>query len=460
MVPPIRFVQAADGVRVAVEVRGSGPYLVFARGWITHLELQRTDPAIEPFFSAIASHRTLVRYDTRGNGLADRDLPAPPDLKSLTSDLEAVVDSLPTSDPIELWGSTYGGPIAINYAASHPEKVERLILDGTYARGADIMPADSAAKFLDMLEMARFQPTIVFSSLSYITDPDPQVGHESRVSRLRKAISPETLIDLYRLSFSVDVSSLLPKVTMPTLVLHRSRTRSVPFVLGRQLGADLPDGRFVGLEGRAHNLWEEDADAALGAIGEFLGIEDVALPSGSGLDHPRLQESMTVMFTDMCESTGMTGRLGDRAAHNVVRAHNQLVRQSLQRFGGREVKHTGDGIMASFRSASAALQAVIEMQSSAQEMRRTGAAPDLNLRIGLNAGEPISEEEDLFGVVVQIASRVCDASAPGQVLVTSVVRALATGKGFQFVDIGEHELKGLAEPLHLWALALEPLPSS
>ncbi len=460
MVPPIRFVRAPDGVRVAVEVSGTGQYIVFARGWITHLELQRTDPAIEPFFSVIASHRTLVRYDTRGNGLADRDLPAPPDLKSLTSDLEAVVNSLPTTEPIELWGSSYGGPIAINYAASHPEKVDRLILDGTYPRGADIMRPDSAAKFLDMLEMVRSQPTMVFSSLSYITDPDPHVGHDSRVNRLRRAISPETLIDLYRLSFSVDVSHLLPKVTMPTLVLHRSRTRSIPFALGRRLGADLPKGQFVGLEGRAHNLWEEDPDPALSAIGEFLGIEDLALPSADrGSQDPHFQQSMTIIFTDICGSTEMTGRLGDRAGHRVVRAHNRLVRQSLKRFGGREIKHTGDGIMASFRSATWALQAVIEMQRWAREMRRTGEAADLNLRIGLNAGEPVSDEQDLFGAVVQIASRVCDVSTPGQVLVTPVVRALATGKGFQFLDVGKHRLKGLQDPVHLWALVLDPPPA-
>jgi class 3 adenylate cyclase len=394
-----------------------------------------------------------VRYDTRGNGLADRELPSPPDLDALVDDLSAVIDSLPENDAIELWGSTYGGPIALTYAARHPERVSHLILDGTYARGSDILPGDSADQFLEMLDLARHQPNVVYSSLSYMTDPEPQIGHDARVRRLRRSIDPDSLVDLYRLGFSVDVSRLLPTIHMPTLVLHRTRTRSVPFREGRNLAAELPNAKLVALEGRAHNLWEEQPAAALSAIGEFLGIDGLTVGSPHLVAPAPVGESVVVMFTDICGSTELTSRLGDDAAHQIVRAHNTVVRRSITRFGSKEIKHTGDGIFASFRSATSALGAAAMIQSAASDLRHSGDVPDLAIRIGLNAGEPIVEEDDLFGSVVQIAARVCSVASPDEVLVTSVVKELAAGRQFRFLDRCDQSLRGVADPVHLWALA-------
>jgi len=458
--PDLRFVTTTDGVRLPVETQGTGTRLVFVRGWITHIELQRSDPAFEPFFRALASHREVVRYDTRGNGLADWVDAESIDLEALVRDLEAVVDSLEGDEPVEMWGSCYGGPIAISYVARHPGRVSRLILDGTYARGADISSTESSNAFLEMLELARTQPDLVFSSLSYMTDPDPLGSHETRVNRMKRAISPEVLVALYRLAFSVDVSDVLADVDVPTLVLHRRKSASVPFRLGRRLAAELPDARFVELSGKAHNLWEEDPDPALDAIGRFLGIGRLAATrrTVSGPGRTTATESMTLMFTDMADSTHLTGQLGDEGGQALVRLHNDLVREALHAFSGREVKHLGDGIMASFRSASAALDAaaMIVRSVDAAAQRDPGAA-QLRVRIGLNAGEPIEEDDDLFGSVVQVASRTCAAAAPGQVLVTPVVRHLAEGKSFTFTDVGEHALKGVDEHLTLWALDVAPL---
>lgn len=447
----IRFVRTEDGVRLPVEVQGKGPYLVYVRGWITHLELQRADPAIEAFFAPIREHRTLVRYDTRGNGLADRELRSPLDLGALVSDLRAVIDSLSGGDTVELWGSTYGGPIALSYTASHPGHVSGLILDGTYARGSDVLPPDSVERFLAMLDLARHQPNVVYSSLSYMTDPEPQIGHDARVRRLRRSIAPHTLVELYRLGFSVDVTHLLSAIQVPTLVLHRTRTRSVPFRLGRELAAEMPNAMFVPLEGRAHNLWEEEPAAALRAVGEFLGIDDL-VHDRRHQSPTRLGESVTIMFTDICGSTELTSRVGDYAAQEIVRAHNSIVRHAISQFESEEIKHTGDGILASFRSATSALGAAAMIQDAAIELRHS-EEPNLAIRIGLNAGEPISEEGDLFGSVVQVAARVCGVASRDEVLVTSVVRELAAGKQFRFLDRKVQTLKGVTDPVHVWALA-------
>ena len=192
-----------------------------------------------------------------------------------------------------------------------------------------------------------------------------------------------------------------------------------------------------------------DTDAALEAIDEFLGEEEHAAapaattPPASGL--------ATILFTDIEGSTALTQRLGDAEAQEIVRTHNTIVREALNAHGGSEIKHTGDGIMASFHSASGALQCAVAIQS-AVEHHNVGAHGDapFSVHIGLNAGEPVAEEHDLFGTSVQLARRICDHAQAGQVLVSNVVRELAAGKGFLFADIGEVVPKGFEEPVRLY----------
>ncbi|MEO5373795.1 MAG: adenylate/guanylate cyclase domain-containing protein [Alphaproteobacteria bacterium] len=159
------------------------------------------------------------------------------------------------------------------------------------------------------------------------------------------------------------------------------------------------------------------------------------------------QSIITVMFTDMVGSTNLTQDRGDDRAQILVRTHNAIVRSALNEFGGREVKHTGDGIMASFTSTSNAVEATIAIQQAvAAQSRDLG----LKLRIGLNAGEPIQEENDLFGTTVQLAARICAKADKDQIMVSNVVRELSAGKPFRFVPRGTFELKGVRDPQPLY----------
>ncbi|MCA9852865.1 MAG: adenylate/guanylate cyclase domain-containing protein, partial [Dehalococcoidia bacterium] len=151
----------------------------------------------------------------------------------------------------------------------------------------------------------------------------------------------------------------------------------------------------------------------------------------------------TILFTDLESSTALTQRLGDEAAQEVLRGHNAAVRTSLEAHGGREVKHTGDGIMAAFPSAVRAVEAALQVQKEL-------AGGEVRVRIGLNAGEPISEDDDLFGTAVQLAARICDRAEPGQVLVSRVVADLCAGKRLQFSHHSDATLKGFAEPVALY----------
>lgn len=160
-----------------------------------------------------------------------------------------------------------------------------------------------------------------------------------------------------------------------------------------------------------------------------------------------------ILFTDITGSTSLTQRLGDREAMEIVRTHDRIVRDALAEHGGREIKHTGDGIMASFISPSQAVLCAIEIQKRVAEHSREMPNLGFGIRVGMSAGEPVVENEDFFGAAVQLARRVCDKAEAGRIYASNVVRELCIGKGFSFADLGDHELKGFDGPIRLYEVA-------
>lgn len=198
----------------------------------------------------------------------------------------------------------------------------------------------------------------------------------------------------------------------------------------------------------------EMADAVIevepGGVEAFLGggkttpLDAALLPEG-GLD----AGMRTILFTDIEGSTTITQRLGDDAAMVLLRIHNSVVRSALAAHAGREVKHTGDGFMASFASASRAVSCAVAIQCAFEEHNRSQPPTPIRVRIGISAGEPVTEGQDLFGAAVQLARRICDAAEPTQVLVSNVVRELCIGKTHEFIDRGGARLKGFDDPVQL-----------
>jgi len=249
--------------------------------------------------------------------------------------------------------------------------------------------------------------------------------------------------------FGVDVREYLPKLTMPTLVLHRRDDEAFPAACGRELASLMPHAHFAPLPGNVHLPFLGDVDSILDAINDFLSSKDHHDEErGSPMRvAPGLQ---IILFTDMEGSTGLTQRLGDAAAQELVRTHNTIVREALAAHEGSEIKHTGDGIMAAFSSASGAIECAIAIQNACvQDVEAHPDAP-VRVRIGLNAGEPVAEEEDLFGTAVQMAARIATRAEPGQILVSDVVRQLAAGKGFLFSEEGDVALRGFDDPVRLY----------
>jgi class 3 adenylate cyclase len=194
----------------------------------------------------------------------------------------------------------------------------------------------------------------------------------------------------------------------------------------------------------------ELAEGFLGGVG--ANAAGAAIFPGAGAD-ARDPGIRTVLFTDIANSTTLTQSLGDEAALAMLGVHDTIVRDALSALGGREIKHTGDGIMASFVSAAAAVRCAIQIQRELEKHAKRNPDRSLKVRVGAAAGEPVEQNNDLFGSTVQLASRLCAHAQPEQILVSNAIAELCLGKGLQFEDLGEVMLKGFGYPVRTHAAA-------
>ncbi|MCJ7509670.1 MAG: adenylate/guanylate cyclase domain-containing protein [Dehalococcoidia bacterium] len=278
---------------------------------------------------------------------------------------------------------------------------------------------------------------------------------------MRECITHETMKKALVAFGEFDVAAMLPQVMAPTLVLHRRQLSWLSVDIARGLASRIPNARLALLEGDSGAIFLGDTAAVLRAISQFMG-EAEEVPAAP--EAPAAGAFRTILFTDVEGSTALTERLGDAKAREVLRAHERIVREALRSHGGSEIKHTGDGIMASFPSATWAVESAIAMQRAFAAWNAgvgAGLAPPegaassapteaIRVRIGLNAGEPIAEEKDLFGTAVNMAARIAAKAEGGEILASDVVRQLVAGKGFLFADRGEVELRGFEEPVRLY----------
>ncbi len=443
----IRFCTTSDGVRIAYAAVGEGPPLVRVLGWFSHLELDWGTPWVKAAVEVTARKYTYIRYDGRGMGLSDRDV-TDFSVESQLKDLEAVIDAVELPQ-VALYALSQGGPVAITYAARHPERVSHLVLYGSFARvrPRDAQEAQLWPALVTLVRQGWGSDNPAFrQTFTAMFMPDADAGRIRWFNDLQRAsTSAENAANFLVQLGSFNVTDLLPAVKTPTLIFHCRGDQAVPFERGRELAAAIPNARFVPLDSNNHALGiEEPAWQVLQQnMDSFLGVGEEAKAGAA------LSGLVTILFTDMEGSTSLTQRLGDAGAQELLRTHNAIVRDALKAHDGSEIKHTGDGIMTSFPTASKALACATAIQTAFTQRNETGEEP-IKVRIGLNAGEPVAEEEDLFGTAVQLAARVCAQAEPGQVLAANVVRELAAGKPFLFSDQGDVVLRGFEDPVRLY----------
>lgn len=257
----------------------------------------------------------------------------------------------------------------------------------------------------------------------------------------RLSASPGAVKTLALLNAEIDVSSILPAVQVPTLVLHRNKDARVPIEVGYDLAAKIPNARIIEYPGGDHAFWSGDTGPMLGDIEEFVtGHRD---NSSSELE----RVLATVLFTDIVDSTRNAAAMGDQAWRHSLDNHDHLAKQMVEKHRGNLVKSTGDGILATFDGPGRGVRCALALGTAAQQI-------GLPLRAGLHTGEIEIRGKDIGGIAVHAAARVMAQSQPTEVLVSRVVTDLVAGAGLKFTDRGCHELKGLPGRWDLFAASV------
>ena len=434
MTAQIRFLTTNYNVRLAYCTSGSGKPLVVVPSWISHLELDHQALVGPEFFRELESNNTLIRYDKRGMGLSQRNIDDF-SLDAQVSDLAALIEHLDLRD-VTLFGSSQGGVIAVAYATSHPERVSRLILYGTYHR----IPDEVRTALGAVLPLIRTDwtglgtaPMLEF----FVPGASPEM-RDFFARYQREAATASDAAGILEALASYEITSLLAEINVPTLVIHRRDDTAVSVDQGRDIAAAIPTATFVAVDGQVHLPYWGDVKPILEAIKEFMPGPQSATKIPSAF--------RTILFTDLVGHSEMMSRLGDTAGRAVLREHEETTRRVLVEYGGTEVKTMGDGFMASFGSVTAAVACAIALQRAFT----AHVGEPLTIRVGINAGEPIEEDGDLFGASVILASRIAARATAGEILVADTVRGLCSGKGFLFADRGDFVAKGFEEPVHIY----------
>jgi class 3 adenylate cyclase len=437
----IRYCKSADGARIAFTTIGTGDALVFVLPNPTSIEIDSELPEARAFYDGLQPGRMLVRYDMRGTGASERDVENV-SAQAQLQDLIAVADELHLQEFDIFGGPWIGAHVPIQYACLHPERVRHLVL---WAPAPNLRPPSGPGADAErtlIRENWRGATRVMADTIA----PRGSIEVRKHITRVcRETLTPEAFL-LHHASKS-DLSGELACVSTPTLVVTTRECHQFPLAESREVAAGIAGARLVVLEGDSAYFYPYHGQL-VPAIRTFLGD---AVPEVASFVTER--DLRTVLFTDLVGHTQMMSRLGDDAGRGVLREHERITREVLAAHGGTEVKTMGDGFMASFGSVTKAVECAVTLQRAMEEWNTTEraqqAAP-LRVRVGLNAGEPIEEDGDLFGATVILASRIAAKAEGGEILVSDNVRSLSAGKGILFADRGEFVAKGLEEPVRVY----------
>jgi class 3 adenylate cyclase len=422
-------------------LEGEGPPLLVCPTFIESFSVIHYLPKEDAFWQRVAEHQRLIRFDWHGTGLSQPDL-ADFSLDAACRDIDAVVSATGLHQ-FALWGTSSVGAIALKFAATRAEKVTRLMLYGAGLRSTDIMSEDALRAYIVLW---RANPEVAAQTIADFSRREDDLESGYQLGRMyRESISGENAARILEETLNPDWNGepYLTQIKAPTLVMHRRGDGLYPVSIGQKIAASIENARFLPLEGEVHYHAFGDSEAIIKAMLAFLNEDQTETQAPP---HASMSSLRTVLFTDLVGHTEMMSRLGDERGRDVLREHERIIREVLKANGGTEVKTMGDGFMASFGSVTKAVECAIALQRAFAD--REGEP--LNVRVGLNAGEPIEEDGDLFGATVIVASRIAAKAGGGEILVADTVRGLCSGKGFLFADRGEFVAKGFEEPVRVY----------
>lgn len=434
--PETHYARNGD-VHIAYQTYGEGDIaLVGLPPIISNIEVIWEDPSARRFLLRHAEFSRMVHFDKRGQGMSDRSADVPT-MDERLADLAAVMDAARVERAC-LAGISEGGSTAAMFAATYPDRVEKLILFGSFATIEPEARAEGDA-FMAMWADGWGTP----QSLTVPVVIPSKVGDEAFAKWThhyeRQSTSPGGLLAAWRWIREMDVTPVLASIQCPTLVMHRRDDRLMKVDRGRRLAELIPNARYVELDGADHMPWYGDQDTVLRLDEEFL--------TGRSTDTIDVDRALaTVLMTDIVSSTERAVELGDAAWRQLLDRHDATAASAIRAHGGRLVKQTGDGVLAVFDAPGRALLC-------AQTMRDELSAMGMPIRSGVHTGEIELRGDDVGGIGVHLAARIEAKAGAGEVLASRTVRDLVAGSGFTFSSRGLHTLKGLSEEWELYAVS-------
>lgn len=422
--------------RIAYEVVASSPDpaidLVLTSGSFGAFDTDWEDPQAELFFRRLSSFARVIRFDRRGTGGSDPlPLDALPPWESFVEELECVMENV-GSERAALMTTYDAGPMGMLFAATKPERTTALILVNTSSKyvASDDYPIGFPAEAAEELNRTMADR---WGSDQHVLLQVPSRADDSRFrtwygKKTRSIAGPAAAAAYFRAMFTADARSLLPAIHVPTLVLHRKAYRFMPIEHGQYLADHIEGARLVELPGSDGPLYWDHPEEALDAIEEFLtGVIPTALTD---------RVLATVLYTDIVDSTRLLAEMGDARWRGVLDTHDDLAGRLAFENGGRLVKSTGDGVLATFDGPGRG----IRFATGFRQQLHTIA---LTIRSGIHTGEIEMRGADVGGMAVHLAARIMAEAGEGEILVSRTVKDLVVGSDLEFEDRGVHQLKGI-----------------
>ena len=441
MIEPRIAYAKSRGLKVAYAVIGDASLdLVFIPGFVSHVEASLDFPPIQHAIGRLTRFARVIGFDKPGTGLSD-PVEGVPTLEERMEDLTAVLDAAGV-ERAALFGVSEGGPMSAMFAATHVERVIALVMYGSYAKGswAEDYPwaptAAQAAAGAELIEEGWGEGLWLGALAPSFADDPELVRWWGRYER--QAASPTMAKAISRLATEVDIRKILAAISVPTLVVHRTGDMSWPVEGARYIAERIPGAKLIELEGGDHFPFAGDVDALIDEVESFL--------TGARPVRPMDRRLLTVLFTDIVGSTERAAKLGDRRWRSLLERHDELARTEIGRQGGRVVKATGDGFLATFEGPARAIECAHSLNPAMKRL-------SIDVRVGLHTGECEVIGDDIGGMCVHLAARVCGLARPGEVLVSRTVKDLVVGSGIEFSERGVHELKGVPGEWELFSVA-------
>jgi class 3 adenylate cyclase len=433
MEPTVRYCTTSDGVSIAWSEAGQGPAVLFLQP-TPFSHIQEVFAISEVSYGGLARSFRLIMFDARGTGMSERDV-TDVSTATLLIDAEAVVEAAKLdrfaviADMNLLAFST-----ALHLAARMPERVTHLVVESPTQNMRELAdtPYGRTGLALAEADWAVYTQTLMRVLGGWDVDSS---WVEATARAVAQWVDPSVGLQYTRLLWTIDVSALLAGVRQPTLVLRNEPT-FIPARACQRIAAKIPGAEFRQYTDPNYEQWA-------GLIGAFL---EPASPSSPPRHVATATGTAVILFSDIVSSTALTERMGDVAFRTASRTLDEGMRAAMRESGGTPVegKVLGDGVMGVFTSASQAIAA-------ARRCIELSAESELQLHVGLHAGDVIHEKGNVYGGAVNIASRVCGLSAPGEILVSGTVRELArTSAGVEFEDRGEQAMKGVGDAVRVY----------